>query len=797
MLRRYYDRLETQQNVCLHLAKTGDVAPLQIEQRSYRSFSFITCISMVIMSFSFLFFLSDEGWSKLGAVLRQTYVGTLYHVQRQWNTRSAFELFAARDAVFTQTLDAATLQKLLNDRRRLRGGFFENSLVAACSDNSAVLSTTLLSWNRVRKVRELIIVDYDSTLEGPMTSLQLVNSIDKLGRVLFVTAGSRRLSRESRGSKRIGRARALNLGVAMASGKNVAVVDCNTKVSPWLLSEHPISNGTFYTGSFHQAFGGENLEYNVMFMRKSAFMAASGFDERIDIPGVEFRDLMTRLTRQQRLRRLSMDKQMIQTLPRENEESIVLAKDSSLVDAGDIMERVRRTRELSGYIFTMASKQMPYWDGHHADGTDTMLSLRALRFTVLRRQVESARYESRTKSGALVSDSADYRLWLQALVQGKNAAFMLDVLPRRRLHYVLLNAHRKLLHNDYKLPWEVLRTMEGEFSESAKGGMGAMGEEEKERVVLGRIMNYMPLVFEVVWRKKKVVVVKMEVEEAIELFVGVSWAIGFAICKDRALILVGRIAETPINRVLDYDGIADVMHRDYNLKVKIMGGGEWDCRRKGKGGCWDGDAVGDLWDEYNLTGEPSELRDDSGRHEMLHMESGRIERWEGGGNGSRLQSRLQRLAFASICVSRRVGERVEKSVSLELTKRIEESLGIVLSGGEERMGEVVRRVREVAGKGERMVFVSGGKWERMREVVTSLGEQVEMMGGIRDGIGKVGELWVVMRCERIIFDGEEMVGAWKGAVKHLASWRRVHIDDDSGGAMVRASHSGMQVISFG
>lgn len=125
-------------------------------------------------------------------------------------------------------------------------------------------------------------------------SLRLVSSIGKLGRIIHVTVLTPNSSLHA--SRRLLKAQTLTLGVQISCCENIILVACDTVVSPNLVSEHQLSNRTFYTGTSFKSFQGQLLEYEGLYMKRQSFEDVHGFDERIDIPGSEHIGLVDRLT---------------------------------------------------------------------------------------------------------------------------------------------------------------------------------------------------------------------------------------------------------------------------------------------------------------------------------------------------------------------------------------------------------------------------------------------------------------------------------------------------------------------
>lgn len=710
--------------------------------------------------------------SGIGFALRDIPPAVLYRLHKGRTGKSSFELLASQNPVFLQALSPSALRKVLTDRQRIRGGEVKNSLVAACAGSSTALSKSLASWNKMRGIRELVFVDYGNVGTSSHESLRLVNSIDRLGRIIHVTALTRNSS--LRAPQRFLKAQALNLGVEISCGENIVLVECETMVSPKLVSEHQLSNRTFYAGTSFKGSQRKPLEYDVLYMKRQAFEGVHGFDERIDMPGGEHIDLVERLKKLS-LRRLSMDMQMIRRTENRIEEPFAFGTDISAFESENALERSRKIPKLSQYISALATKELPTWNETSASWRGKKFGLGGFRFSALREQIESTRHRSRESGAFQVSGESD-NLWIHAFRTEVSTPSMLSFLSPLSLFNVVLEAHRKLLHDDHHVPHQVLRFMEQSPQASSSISLPLDDINQRSSRLQQQVASYSPLLFEVVWRQKHLLVVNLEVKDAIELFVGTSWAIASAISMGRALLLAGDFLRTPVSHLLDYEGMADVMHREFNLNINIMrGNGNWDCGRSDSGECWAADASVVAWDEYNLTTDPSMLQPNASRHTLFNIVSKSVTQWDHDAKATISQRRLQEKAFAAISVSSRVG-RTLLNTSLAVRHNLADATALWLTNTQNQTGAFIQGYMEhhASREGHRpLLFVTGSNAETI-DAASETVPYAEKSSGPFDAFRRTADAWIAMQCRNVVFDSTGTPPTWVGADSAILEWRRIH-----------------------
>ena len=165
------------------------------------------------------------------------------------------------------------------------------TIVASCKLTSARLDAftrALLSWTKVKGVKEIIVVDWDSNIP----TLDTINSIafpfdvrvksvnvHGLGIVLW----------------RIGAA--FNLGLSHVQCETVLKLDCDTSLHEDFVRHNQIDSVRFRYGDYRNSAGDENSKHlnGVFFAWTSDLRAIHGFDERFGLYGWDDSDLYYRL----------------------------------------------------------------------------------------------------------------------------------------------------------------------------------------------------------------------------------------------------------------------------------------------------------------------------------------------------------------------------------------------------------------------------------------------------------------------------------------------------------------------
>lgn len=179
------------------------------------------------------------------------------------------------------------LNKYLEDleKRRRKKGKGGVSLIAACKDRNQSLSLALPSWDGIKGVKEIVLVDWGSK-DDIFIDMPFLDGLLKKGKLslLRVTVDEWVLGR------------AYNLAAQAAVGDVLLKVDCDTVVEKQFLSVHSPRKGVFYTVHWGtERNENEQALRGVWMANKADFWNVGGYDERIIGYGYEDVDLYSRL----------------------------------------------------------------------------------------------------------------------------------------------------------------------------------------------------------------------------------------------------------------------------------------------------------------------------------------------------------------------------------------------------------------------------------------------------------------------------------------------------------------------
>ena len=166
-------------------------------------------------------------------------------------------------------------------------------LVTACKLNQprlAIFEMAFQSWIIVRGLREIFIVDWQSTITVKSVVQRFLNGNVHVQRI-FV----KELSTHPSLDWRI--APAFNLGLSQVSSELSFKVDCDTLLHPDFLSHNLLSELGFRYGDYRNALPDRNDNHlNGVFLAFTADLrAVHGFDERMSLYGWDDSDLYVRL----------------------------------------------------------------------------------------------------------------------------------------------------------------------------------------------------------------------------------------------------------------------------------------------------------------------------------------------------------------------------------------------------------------------------------------------------------------------------------------------------------------------
>lgn len=158
------------------------------------------------------------------------------------------------------------------------------AIVAACMNRQEALKRVLPTWLSVSGVKEIVVVDWNSS--PPLKSLVHPEKDSRLKLYRVNKENSWVLSR------------AYNLAMNMTRQKYVIRTDCDYALDADILSVHDLNETEtgFYSGNWKMARNENEIHLNgAMILKRKVFWDVGGYDERIQTYGWDDEDLYTRL----------------------------------------------------------------------------------------------------------------------------------------------------------------------------------------------------------------------------------------------------------------------------------------------------------------------------------------------------------------------------------------------------------------------------------------------------------------------------------------------------------------------
>lgn len=158
------------------------------------------------------------------------------------------------------------------------------AIVAACMNRQEALKRVLPTWLSVSGVKEIVIVDWNSS--PPLKPLVHPEKDSRL-----------KLYRVNKESSWV-LSRAYNLAMNMTRQKYVIRTDCDYALDGDILSAHDLNETEtgFYSGNWKMARNENEIHLNgAMILKRKVFWDVGGYDERIQTYGWDDEDLYTRL----------------------------------------------------------------------------------------------------------------------------------------------------------------------------------------------------------------------------------------------------------------------------------------------------------------------------------------------------------------------------------------------------------------------------------------------------------------------------------------------------------------------
>lgn len=722
----------------------------------------------------------------------------IYRMYPKNSNEASYSQFTSHHPILTRQVSSSALKVILKNRLRVSGITINSSLVAACSDSRPISSRVLSSWTNVRGLRQVLVIHFVSSAKEIHQALRLVDSTDNPSRVIYIAVNKKRdsMGHPPRSATPYAQihwphSRAYNLGAKLASGRNLLFVDCRTAVPPNAISAHPIRNGSVYVRIGETSPDGSGIRpVQMVYVQRKTFFAVHGMDERIDLPGFEMADFIERVTRKtsqawQYMRSqspghfTSQDASLVVDIPKEKNENHMLSS----------------YPELAVYVSVISLSKMLPWAGVHINGEPSMLSLKPVSFRMLRSQSDPFDKAHHVLFLFRPSRRVDFRFWIRATILDYSPESLVNMLPRSIRTSVLLQAHRKLLHDHYGFPWKLLdmiETLETSVTNGSIDGISKFKESgyymfhelnessnsEKYSVALLKTWSYAPILFDIIWRKEKMLVVNIEADTAMELVRSVTWAITLTVAYNRALVLVGDLRGTALIHLLDVENMRRVLKNEYHINVGILvREHRMDCNTGGPMlPCWSDDEVGTLWIEKKIQNGISDLVDNPAFHLLVHITAKDVLSWDDRHTTSAWLRQIGKHAFACICVSEPVWHIINEgpNSSHDFGKQI--AIWVTRSNSDRRA------VRKLVEQYKKFLHEPESIKSQLVAILSKdshFGKEDSFRERKLDAYQRMADLLMAFQSGRVVFDNDTIPATWVGVEEGLAEWRRVRGLSDS------------------
>lgn len=722
------------------------------------------------------------------------FVATLLpHIFSRGSLSTSYSSFSSHHPILTRRVTPDTLYTILENRRRITKSVINNTLISACPSAHPFTARLLASWNAIHGVQQIIIAHFFSSAEDIHRSLSLIDDVDKPGQIIYVAIETEKESSRylapsptPRGRvRRWPRTRAYNLAAHIASGHNLFFVDCRTVISPDALISHPIIDGSIFVRVGDAPFDGSGVRpVQMVYVQRQAFFAAHGMDERIDIPGFDMADFVERATRKTSQAWRFMRTEASQDMPNLEDAPLVIDAAADRTHADPVSAHYP---ELVLYVTALSRGEMPPWRGELPNGDPSVISLHDIKFRMLRTQADPFDDAQKFRLRVGRPRRVDFRLWLYTFMPDATSESLVNALPHNVRASVVLQAHRKLLHDHYGLPWQLLDIIEtpdktnfipqGNASTvdittltSSTDGVEELLQEPS--VHLLKTWRYSPILFNVVWRKAKLLVVNIRANTAMELLRSSTWALALAMAHSRTLILTGDLRETPVVHLLDVSKMRGMLKREYHVNIDILAREQkFLCALEDQiaHSCWPEDDVHNLWAVSRVRAGIIDVNEDPSRHMLVQILAKEVLSWDDKTNTTDWFRQLEEHAFACLSVSQRVTNIVQSLSIYNLHNRT--AFWVTRSIRHE--GEV----RTLVARYQNYRGVLKTSSEIHPLVILSDDFEVESegeRGRKADAYYSMADLWIVLQCEKIVFDTDRVPSTWKGIDKGLTEWRRLN-----------------------
>lgn len=194
---------------------------------------------------------------------------------------------------------------IVDNNKKYKSGI---SLVTCSMNRTEFLIESIKTWNDIKELSEIIVVDYSSDV--PILESDLPKP--KFGKKIILV----RVNNE----KNWVLSHAYNLGMSFVQYDKLLKIDSDIKLSNDFISSHPLGKNNFYCGNWKLARNENEIHFNgQLFCNISDFFSINGYNERITTYGYDDTDLYKRLETYKNCKSLNLNYDKMSHIESDNE----------------------------------------------------------------------------------------------------------------------------------------------------------------------------------------------------------------------------------------------------------------------------------------------------------------------------------------------------------------------------------------------------------------------------------------------------------------------------------------------
>lgn len=192
-----------------------------------------------------------------------------------------------------KTTKTESNDSIVEKHKKYKSGY---SLVTCSMNRTKYLLESIQTWNEIKELNEIIVVDYSSN--EPILESDLPKP--KFGKKIILV----RVNNE----KKWVLSHAYNLGISFAQYDKLLKIDSDIKLSKDFISSHPLNENEFYRGHWERARNENEIHFNgQLFCRTDDFYEVNGYNEKITTYGYDDTDLYIRIEKTTKSKPMNFD----------------------------------------------------------------------------------------------------------------------------------------------------------------------------------------------------------------------------------------------------------------------------------------------------------------------------------------------------------------------------------------------------------------------------------------------------------------------------------------------------------